>query len=96
MRDSGAGSAGRAGQVPDLDAGRPVRPVDDARAAAEGASDLDRAVDRCYRPEPFPSDRHRVENLLPSTNSSPPRSSPPPSRPGRGGRRNPPETDAIS
>jgi hypothetical protein len=22
---------------------------------------LDRAVDRCYRPEPFPSDRHRVE-----------------------------------
>jgi hypothetical protein len=23
--------------------------------------DLDRAVDRCYRPEPFPSDRHRVE-----------------------------------
>ena len=25
---------------------------------------LDRAVDRCYRPEPFPSDRHRVEDLL--------------------------------
>jgi hypothetical protein len=22
---------------------------------------LDRAVDRCYRSEPFPSDRHRVE-----------------------------------
>ena len=22
---------------------------------------LDRAVDRCYRPEPFPSNRHRVE-----------------------------------
>ncbi len=22
---------------------------------------LDRAVDRCYRPEPFPSGRHRVE-----------------------------------
>ena len=26
--------------------------------------DLDRAVDRCYRPEPFPSDRHRVEHLF--------------------------------
>jgi hypothetical protein len=25
---------------------------------------LDRAGDRCYRPEPFPSDRHRVEYLF--------------------------------
>jgi hypothetical protein len=25
---------------------------------------LDRAVDRCYRPEPFPSDRHRMEYLF--------------------------------
>ena len=25
---------------------------------------LDRALDRCYRPEPFPSDRHRVEYLF--------------------------------
>jgi len=25
---------------------------------------LDRAVDRCYRPDPFPSDRHRVEYLF--------------------------------
>jgi hypothetical protein len=25
---------------------------------------LDRAVDRCYQPEPFPSDRHRVEYLF--------------------------------
>ena len=25
---------------------------------------LDRAVERCYRPEPFPSDRHRVEYLF--------------------------------
>jgi len=25
---------------------------------------LDRAVDRCYRPEPFPSNRHRVEYLF--------------------------------
>ena len=26
--------------------------------------ELDRAVDRCYRPEPFLSDRHRVEYLF--------------------------------
>jgi hypothetical protein len=26
--------------------------------------ELDRAVDRCYRPEPFDSDRHRVEYLF--------------------------------
>ena len=26
--------------------------------------ELDRAVERCYRPEPFPSDRHRVEYLF--------------------------------
>ena len=26
--------------------------------------DQDRAVDRCYQPEPFPSDRHRVEYLF--------------------------------
>jgi hypothetical protein len=26
--------------------------------------ELDRAVDHCYRPEPFPSDRHRVEYLF--------------------------------
>jgi hypothetical protein len=25
---------------------------------------LDHAPDRCYRPEPFPSDRHRVEHLF--------------------------------
>jgi hypothetical protein len=25
---------------------------------------LDRAVDRCYRPEPFPSNQHRVEYLF--------------------------------
>ncbi|HEY9072839.1 MAG TPA: type IIL restriction-modification enzyme MmeI [Desulfobaccales bacterium] len=25
---------------------------------------LDRAVDRCYRAEPFPSDRHRMEYLF--------------------------------
>lgn len=27
-------------------------------------AELDRAVDRCYRAEPFPSDRHRVEYLF--------------------------------
>jgi hypothetical protein len=26
--------------------------------------DMDRAVHRCYRREPFPSDRHRVEYLF--------------------------------
>ena len=26
--------------------------------------DLDRAVDRCYRKEPFPHDRARVEHLF--------------------------------
>jgi hypothetical protein len=47
--------------------------------------ELDCAVDRCYRPEPFPSDRHRVEYLFPSTSSSPPPWSPPPSRPASAG-----------
>ena len=27
-------------------------------------AELDKAVDRCYRPDPFPSDRHRVEFLF--------------------------------
>ena len=30
----------------------------------QAQQDLDRAVDRCYRPESFPSDRHRVEYLF--------------------------------
>jgi hypothetical protein len=29
----------------------------------KGHQALDRAMDRCYRPEPFESDRHRVEYL---------------------------------
>ncbi len=33
-----------------------------ALAAAHAA--LDRAVDKCYRPAPFPSDRARVEYLF--------------------------------
>ena len=33
-------------------------------ALLKAHQDLDRAVDRCYRPEPFPSDRHRVEYLF--------------------------------
>ncbi len=33
-------------------------------ALLQAHQDLDRAVDRCYRPEPFPSDRHRVEYLF--------------------------------
>jgi hypothetical protein len=31
---------------------------------AKAHAALDRAVDRCYRPDPFPSDRHRVEYLF--------------------------------
>ncbi len=31
---------------------------------AKAHADLDRAVERCYRPEPFPSDRERVELLF--------------------------------
>ena len=31
-------------------------------AAAHAA--LDKAVDKCYRPDPFPSDRARVEHLF--------------------------------
>jgi hypothetical protein len=31
---------------------------------AKAHAALDRAVDRCYRKEPFPSDRHRVEYLF--------------------------------
>jgi hypothetical protein len=32
--------------------------------ATSSHQELDRAVDRCYRSEPFPSDRHRVEYLF--------------------------------
>jgi hypothetical protein len=31
---------------------------------AKAHAALDRSVDRCYRPDPFPSDRHRVEFLF--------------------------------
>lgn len=31
---------------------------------AKAHATLDRAVDRCYRPEPFASDRERVEHLF--------------------------------
>ena len=31
---------------------------------AKAHADLDRAVDRCYRKEPFPTDRQRVEYLF--------------------------------
>lgn len=31
---------------------------------AKAHADLDRAVDRCYRKEPFPNDRARVEHLF--------------------------------
>jgi hypothetical protein len=33
-------------------------------ALVKAHAGLDRAVDRCYRPQPFESDRHRVEHLF--------------------------------
>jgi hypothetical protein len=33
-------------------------------ALSKAHADLDRAVERCYRPEPFRSDRERVEHLF--------------------------------
>jgi hypothetical protein len=33
-------------------------------ALAKAHAELDRAVDRCYRKEPFPNDRARVEHLF--------------------------------
>lgn len=53
-------------------------------ALAKAHADLDRAVDRCYRPKPFASDRERVEHLFalyehltaPSLPPPPPRRNP--------------------
>lgn len=39
-------------------------PVTMPPALAKAHADLDRAVDRCYRKEPFPNDRARVEHLF--------------------------------
>ena len=33
-------------------------------ALVKAHADLDRAVDLCYRPQPFDTDRHRVEHLF--------------------------------
>lgn len=33
-------------------------------ALAKAHAELDRAVEKCYRPEPFHSDRERVEHLF--------------------------------
>jgi hypothetical protein len=33
-------------------------------ALVKAHADLDRAVDLCYRPQPFQSDRQRVEHLF--------------------------------
>ena len=48
----------------DLDAGRSVRSVDDARAAAQGAPGAGPGGGPLLPAEPFPSDRHRVEYLF--------------------------------
>ncbi len=39
-------------------------PVAMPPALAKAHTELDRAVDRCYRKDPFPSDRARVEYLF--------------------------------
>ncbi len=39
-------------------------PVTMPPALAKAHAELDRAVDRCYRREPFPNDRARVEHLF--------------------------------
>ena len=39
-------------------------PLSLPRPLVKAHQQLDRAVDCCYRPEPFPSDRHRVEYLF--------------------------------
>jgi len=49
--------------------------------------DLDRAVDAVTGPSRSPATGTGWNTSLPSTKSSPPRLSPPPNRPGRGGRR---------
>lgn len=55
-----ARAAGGAGQtLADL-----YDPLAMPRALRDAHRALDRAVDRCYRPQPFASDRHRVEYLL--------------------------------
>ncbi len=33
-------------------------------ALTKAHADLNKAVEKCYRPEPFPSDRERVEHLF--------------------------------
>jgi hypothetical protein len=39
-------------------------PIPIALKLAKAHAELDRAVDRCYRPKPFDSDRQRVEHLF--------------------------------
>ena len=39
-------------------------PVTMPPVIAKAHTDLDRAVDRCYRKEPFPHDRARLEHLF--------------------------------
>jgi len=58
-------SCGRAGAVSDLDALADLYdPLTMPGPLLRAHQELDRAVDRCYRPEPFPSDRHRVGYLF--------------------------------
>ncbi len=71
-------------------------------ALAKAHAELDRAVERCYRAEPFRSDRERVEHLFalyeklttlfltPKTKTRARRTAPTPPRTGRGRTPGPP------
>ena len=60
----GAGGVGRAEKYPISTLADLYDPLTMPAPLLKAHQQLDRAVDRCYRPEPFPSDRHRVEYLF--------------------------------
>jgi len=51
-------------KFPSLTLAKLYNPLDTPPALTKAHAALDRAVDRCYRKEPFPSDRARVEHLF--------------------------------
>jgi len=51
-------------RFPNLTLAKLYNPLDTPPALTKAHTALDRAVDRCYRKEPFPSDRARVEHLF--------------------------------
>ena len=51
-------------QFPDATLADLYDPLAMPPALVKAHADLDRAVDLCYRPQPFETDRHRVEYLF--------------------------------